>query len=221
MADEASRAGERYATAQILDYTARVHHPPDAALRRAFEAPARHGMPEIQLGPAEGRLLELLLRTIGATKVVEVGTLAGYSAIWMARALPPGGRLWTIESDPEHAAVAAEVFDEAGLGDRVSLVVGDAAEVLADLAHHGPFCAVFVDADKGRYDLYGRWATDNLRPGGLLVGDNAYLFGRLLEDSREARAMRRFHEEMAQSYHSVCIPTPDGLALGIRLDRSA
>ena len=221
MADEASRAGERYATAQIFDYTARIHHPPDPALRRAFEAPAKHGMPEIQVGRAEGRLLELLLRLAGARKVVEVGTLAGYSASWMARALPPDGHIWTIESDPDHAAVAAEVFDEAGLGDRVTIMVGDAAEVLPDLADHGPFCAVFVDADKGRYDLYGRWATENLRPRGLLIGDNAYLFGRLLEDSDDARAMRRFHEEMARSYHSVCIPTPDGLALGIRFDASA
>ena len=73
-------------------------------------------MPEIQLGPAEGRLLELLLRLINATKVVEIGTLAGYSALWMARALPPGGHLWTIESDPKHAGVAAEVVGEAGLG---------------------------------------------------------------------------------------------------------
>ena len=221
MADEDSRAGARYATAQILDYAARTHHPPDRALRRAFEAPSRHGMPEIQLGPAEGRLLELLLRLSGARNVVEIGTLAGYSALWMARALPPGGRLWTIEADPKHAGVAAEVIGEAGLGDRVTLLKGDAAEVLPKLSDSGPFCAVFLDADKGRYDLYGRWATANLRPGGLLIGDNAYLFGRLLDDSPEAGAMRRFHEEMALHYTSVCVPTPDGLAVGLRVDQQA
>lgn len=221
MADQASRAGERYATAQILDYTARIHHPPDPALARAFEAPARHGMPEIQVGSSEGRLLELLLRLGGARKVVEVGTLAGYSALWIARALPADGRVWTIESDPEHAAVAAGVVEQARLGDRVTILCGDAVEVLPDLVGEGPFCAVFIDADKARYDVYGRWATDNLRSGGLLLGDNAYLFGRLLEDTDEARAMRRFHEEMARNYRSVCIPTPDGLALGIRLDPSA
>ncbi|MGB5313991.1 MAG: methyltransferase, partial [Polyangiales bacterium] len=82
MADQDSRAGGRYATAQILDYVARTHHPDDRALRRAFEAPSRHGMPEIQLGPAEGRLLEMLLRLVAARKVVEIGTLAGYSALW-------------------------------------------------------------------------------------------------------------------------------------------
>ena len=221
MADQASRAGERYATPQILDYTARTHHPSDRGLERAFEAPARHGMPEIQLGPAEGRLLELLLRLINATKVVEIGTLAGYSALWMARALPPGGHLWTIESDPKHAGVAAEVVGEAGLGDRVTIIRDDATEVLPNLCDSGPFCAVFLDADKGRYDLYGRWATENLRAGGLLIGDNAYLFGRLLDDSEDAKAMRRFHEEMASSYRSVCVPTPDGLAVGVRLDPKA
>lgn len=221
MADQHSRAGERYASAQILDYAARTHHPEERALSRAFEAPARHGMPEIQLGPAEGRLLELLLRLAGARKVVEIGTLAGYSALWMARALPEGGRLWTIEADPRHAGVAAEVIGEAGMGDRITLLKGDAAELLPKLSDSGPFCAVFIDADKARYDLYGRWATENLREGGLLIGDNAYLFGRLLEESDDARAMRSFHEEMAQSYRSVCIPTPDGLAVGMRVDPNA
>ena len=221
MADQHSRAGERYASAQILDYAARTHHPEERALSRAFEAPGRHGMPEIQLGPAEGRLLELLLRLAGARKVVEIGTLAGYSALWMARALPEGGRLWTIEADPRHAGVAAEVIGEAGMGDRITVIKGDAAELLPKLSDSGPFCAVFIDADKARYDLYGRWATENLREGGLLIGDNAYLFGRLLEESDDARAMRSFHEEMARSYRSVCIPTPDGLAVGMRVDPNA
>ena len=221
MADPSSRAGERYASAQILEYAARTHHPADPALLRAFEAPARHGMPEIQLGPAEGRLLELLLRLAGAKKVVEIGTLAGYSALWIARALPPGGHLWTIEADRRHAGVAAEVIGEAGLGDRVTVVADEALAVLPKLSDSGPFCAVFLDADKGRYDIYGRWATENLRPGGLLIGDNAYLFGRLLDQSEDAQAMRRFHEEMASNYRSVCVPTPDGLAVGIRLDSKA
>lgn len=216
MADPDSRAGARYATSQILDYAAETHHPRDASLERAFGAPARHGLPEIQLGPAEGRLVQLLLQLIHAEKVVEVGTLAGYSALWIARALAPGGHLWTIEANRRHAGVAAEVIGEAGVGDRVSIIADDAVEVLPKLSDSGPFCAVFLDADKSRYDVYGRWAVDNVRPGGLLIGDNAYLFGRLLDDADDARAMRRFHEEMAESFDSVCIPTPDGMAVGIR-----
>ncbi len=216
MADPDSRAGERYATSQILDFAARTHHPEDRALERAFSAPARHDMPEIQLGPAEGRLVHLLLRLIDAEKVVEVGTLAGYSALWIARALRPGGHLWTLEADRKHAGVATEAIGEAGLGDRVTVIADDAREVLPKLSNSGPFCAVFLDADKSGYPDYGRWAAANLRTGGLLIADNVYLFGRLLDDSDEARAMRRFHEEMAERFDSVCIPTPDGLAVGIR-----
>jgi caffeoyl-CoA O-methyltransferase len=174
-------------------------------------------MPEIQVSAAEGRLLWLLLRLVGARRVVEVGTLAGYSAIWMARALPRDGHLWTIECDPRHAAVARDAFIEAGVQDKVTIMEGDAAELLPKLSDSGPFCAVFIDADKARYDWYGRWATANLRQGGLLIGDNAYLFGQLLEDGETAASMRSFHREMASHYDSVCIPTPDGLAVGVRL----
>ncbi|MGB5810030.1 MAG: O-methyltransferase [Polyangiales bacterium] len=218
MADQGSRAGDRYANAQILDWLSRTHHPADEGLARAFSAPGAHGMPEIQVGASEGRFLELILRLAGARRVVEIGTLAGYSALWIARALPPDGHLWTLEADREHAEVARDIIQKAGYADRVSIVVGDAIETLSTIEASGPFCAVFVDADKPRYDQYGRWATAHLRTGGLLLGDNAYLFGRLLEDSDAAEGMRRFHEEMARSYRSVCVPTPDGLALGIRSD---
>lgn len=217
MADPSSRAGTRYASPQILDWVARTHHPADAGLNRAFTAPAAHGMPEIQLGPAEGRLLELLLRLAGARKVVEIGTLAGYSALWMARALPPEGHLWTLESDADHAAVAREVIADAGYSQQVTIIEGGALEILPKLSDSGPFCAVFIDADKARYDRYGRWATANLRDAGLLIGDNAYLFGDLLEDREDAKGMRRFHEEMAAHYLSVCVPTPDGLAVGLKV----
>ncbi|MDH3728723.1 MAG: O-methyltransferase [Myxococcales bacterium] len=217
MADPSSRAGTRYASPQILDWVARTHHPGDAGLNRAFTAPAVHGMPEIQLGPAEGRLLELLLRLVGARKVIEIGTLAGYSALWMVRALPPEGHLWTLESDVDHAAVARKVITDAGYSQQVTIIEGGALEILPKLSDSGPFCAVFIDADKARYDRYGRWATANLRDGGLLIGDNAYLFGDLLEDREDAQGMRRFHEEMAAHYLSVCVPTPDGLAVGLKV----
>ncbi|MEM7138309.1 MAG: O-methyltransferase [Myxococcota bacterium] len=216
MADNASRAGERYATSQILDWLSTTHHPPNAGLAQAFGAPARRGMPEIQVGAAEGRTLQLLLTLVGARHVVEIGTLAGYSALWMARALPDDGHVWTLEADPAHAAVARESIAMAGEARRVTVIEGDAVDCLPELSPSGPFCAVFLDADKARYDLYGRWATEHLREGGLLIGDNAYLFGNLLDDSEAAHAMRRFHQDMAADYLSVCVPTPDGLAVGIR-----
>ncbi len=216
VADADSRAGLSYATREILDWLAAIHAPHDAGLARAFDAPASHGMPSIQLGASEAKAVGLLLALAGAKKVVEIGTLAGYSALVMARAIPADGHVHTIEFDPKHARVARENVAAAGFQDRVTVHEGAGLEVLPRLARFGPFDAVFVDADKGNYDGYGRWAAENTRPGGLLVGDNAFLFGRLLEDSPEAAAMRRFHEEARAHFDTVCLPTLDGMLLGVR-----
>ncbi|HEX2691416.1 MAG TPA: O-methyltransferase [Kofleriaceae bacterium] len=214
MADSDSRAGGRYTTPEILAYVSRVHVPHDPGLARAFAVP--DGIPAIQVGPSDGKLIALLLQLAGATKVVEVGTLVGYSAILMARALRPGGHLWSIEFEPRHAEVARANLAAAGVDDRVTVLVGAGRDVLPTLEVHAPFDAVFIDADKVNYDHYGRWAVDHLRSGGLVIGDNAYLFGALLEDSDRGRAMRAFHELVAATCDSVCAPTPDGLVVGIR-----
>lgn len=217
MADADSRSGATYLTRPILDYLAALHVAHDAGLTRAFQSPEQHSIPAIQVGPSEGKLLGALLRLAGARKVVEVGTLAGYSTLHMARALPPDGHLWTIEFKPEHAAIARENIAAAGLSDRVTVLVGPGLDVLPTLAPLGPFDAVFIDADKGNYDGYGRWAAQHLRPGGLLLGDNAVYFGNLLDPTDpSAAAMRRFHEEATGPFDTVCIPTPDGLLLGIK-----
>ncbi len=216
MADPDSRAGGSYLSADILGFLADIHAPHDAALDAAFHAAERDGLPPIQVGPSEGKALQLLLRLVGAQRVVEIGTLAGYSAIWIARALPPDGHLWTLENEPHHAEVARRNLAAAGLMDRVTVIVGDALDSLRGLESQAPLCAVFVDADKGRYDRYGAWAARHLRPGGLLIGDNAFFFGRLLEDTAAAAAMRRFHEQSAEDFDGVCLPTPDGLYVGVR-----
>lgn len=214
MADSSSRAGERYTSPAILDYVNRVHAGHDSALAQAFAVP--DGIPAIQVGPSEGRLLYLLLRLANARKVVELGTLVGYSAIHMARALPPQGHVWSVEFAPRHAEVARENIATAGLSDRITVHVGAGRDVLPTLEGHAPFDAVFIDADKINYDDYGRWAVDHLRPGGLVIGDNAYFFGKLTDDTDDARAMRAFHELVAKHCDSVCIPTPDGLVVGIK-----
>jgi len=214
MADNDSRAGARYTSPEILDYVSRTHVRHDAALAKAFETPA--GVPAIQVGPSEGRLLGVLVRLVGARRVVEVGTLMGYSAIHMARALLPDGKLWTIEYEHRHAELARANIAAAGLADRVTVVEGAGRDMLPTLAGHGPFDAVFIDADKASYDYYGRWALENLRTGGIVIADNAYLFGNLLDDTDTARAMRRFHEQIAAACESVCVPTPDGLVVAIK-----
>lgn len=216
MADNDSRGGRVYFSPDILAWTAKQHAPHDAALQRAFDAPKSAGMPAIQLGESESKLVTMLLALRGAKKVVELGTLAGYSALRLARGLPADGHVWTVEADARHAEVARLVIEEAGEAKRVEVVHGRGAEVLPTLERHGPFCAVFIDADKESYDVYGRWAAKHLRPGGLLLGDNAFLFGELLDDTPRAQVMRRFHEEAAQAFDTVCIPTPDGLLLGIK-----
>lgn len=216
MADADSRKGARYSTPELLEWLEQLHAPHDSGLAQAFEAPQREGLPAIQVAPSEGRLLELLMRIIGARRVVEVGTLAGYSTIRLVGGLWAGGRVWTIELDERHARVARKNLEAAGVADRVEVCVGAALEVLPTLEQHGPFDAVFIDADKERYDAYGRWAAKHTRPGGLLLGDNAYYFGKLMEESAAASAMRRFHEEAKAAFETVCMPTPDGMLLGVR-----
>jgi caffeoyl-CoA O-methyltransferase len=214
MADNDSRAGTRYTTPDILDFVNRTHAPHDAGLARAFAVP--EGVPSIQVSPGDGRLIHVLLKLAGARKAIEVGTLAGYSAIHMARGLATGGRLWSIENEPRHAELARANLAAAGLANTVTVLVGSALDVLPTLVKEGPFDAVFIDADKVNYDRYGHWALENLRPGGLVIGDNAYLFGELMNDSDDARSMRAFHELVARTCDSVCAPTPDGLVVGIK-----
>lgn len=216
MADNDSRAGIRYASKDILDWCATTHVQHDGGLAAAFAAADGQVVPAIMVGPSEGKLLALLLKLAQARTVVEVGTLVGYSAIHMARALPAGGMVHSIEFDPNHAAIARQNIRAAGLEHMITVHEGPGVEVLPKLEVHGPFDAVFIDADKESYPSYGRWAAAHLRPGGLLLGDNAFLFGNLLDDSLRGNAMRQFHEEAREFFETVCIPTPDGLLLGIR-----
>ncbi len=216
MADAASRTGRTYFTGPLLEWCDQVHAPHDEALQRAYDAPTAAGMPPIHVAPSEGKLLELLLRMVGAKKVVELGTLAGYSAIRMARALPEGGKVWSIEFDERHAEVARTSIARAGLSGTIEVCVGRGVDVLPTLEAHGPFCAVFIDADKESYDVYGRWAAAHVRQGGLLLGDNSFFFANLLHDTPVAAAMRRFHEEARAVFETVNVPTPDGLLVGVK-----
>jgi predicted O-methyltransferase YrrM len=214
MADNESRNGSTYATRAILDFMHRTHGPHDKAMARAFAVP--DGIPSHQVSHDDGRMLHVVLRLAKAKKVVEIGTLAGYSAIHIARALEPGGHLWTIEFEPKHAQLARTNLAAAGLLERVTIVEGAALDMLPTLVQHGPFDAVFIDGDKPNYDRYGRWALENVRDGGLILGDNAYLFGELMEDREDARAMRAFNELIAKTCDSVCAPTPDGMVIAIK-----
>jgi caffeoyl-CoA O-methyltransferase len=216
MADPDSRAGVRYVDPALLAFVERVHAGHDPALARAFTAPEAEGMPQIQVSPSEGKLLGLLVRMVSARKVVEVGTLAGYSALHIARALPEDGKLYTIEVDPKHAAVARRNLEAAGLAARVEVRLGTGHDELAKLSSLAPFDALFLDADKQGYPEYAAWGARHLRKGGLLIADNSYYFGQLLADDPSAAAMRRFHEGLPAEFDSVCAPTPDGMVIALK-----
>src|SRR4051812_8891105 len=173
MADANSRTGQtRYINPELLDWLNKLHAPHDAGLQAAFDAPTTTGIPAIQVGPSEGKLLTLFMKLVNAKKVVEVGTLAGYSAVRLVKGLPSDGHVWTCELEERHAQIARENISKAGESARVTVVVGRASDSLRGLEKEGPFDAVFIDADKGSYDVYGRWAARNVRRGGLILVDN-------------------------------------------------
>lgn len=174
----------------------------DEVLEAALKAGVEAGMPEIQVSPPQARMLEILVRAVGARTVLEFGTLAGYSTIWLARALPEGGRVVTLEADPDYAEVARGNLERAGLADVVDLRVGLALETLPMLESEsvGPFDFVFIDADKVHTPNYFAWSVEHVRPGGLIVADNVVRGGTLAEaDSGDAtiEAQRRLHTTIA------------------------
>lgn len=175
----------------------------DEALRGAVEAAEAAGLPSIQVSPPQGKLMQLLVRLVGARKILEFGTLGGYSAILMARALPSDGRLISLEAKAEYAEVARRSIERAGVGDRVEVRVGPALEALPVLEQEEAedFDLVFIDADKVHTPDYFAWALDRTRVGGLIVADNVVRNGALADagDADEAaKAQRRLHEMLAE-----------------------
>lgn len=176
--------------------------PTDTALDAALDASDAADIPAIQVAANQGKLLHLLGRAIGARRILEVGTLAGYSTIWLARALPPDGELVTLEIEPRHAAVAQANVDRAGAGDRVDIRVGDALTTLAALRREGgpPFDLVFVDADKQRGAEYVDHAVALGRPGTVIVVDNTVRGGAVADEHAtddRVLGIRRLHEAIA------------------------
>jgi predicted O-methyltransferase YrrM len=176
--------------------------PPDAALEAALQASAAADLPAINVTPNLGKLLQLIARVHGARSILEIGTLGGYSTIWLARALPQGGRLITLESDPKHAEVARANLARAGLANVVELRLGPAQEALPQLvaAGHRWFDLIFIDADKPSYPDYLAWALKLSRRGSLLIADNVVRNGAVIDpasDDPRVQGVRRFNELLA------------------------
>jgi predicted O-methyltransferase YrrM len=174
----------------------------DPALDEALAASAAAGLPAINVSPVQGKLLYLLARAIGARNVLEIGTLGGYSTIWLARALPDGGRVISLEADPRHAEVARANIARAGLDDRVEVRLGLALDLLPGLAAEGgpPFDFVFIDADKPNNAAYFDWALRLSRVGSIIVVDNVVRGGDVIAAASESptvQGVHRFLERLA------------------------
>ena len=187
---------------QVDRYLGETFVPETDAMRDAVAASDAAGLPAIQVAPNQGRMLELFARMLRAKRILELGTLGGYSTLWLARGLEPGGRVVTIEADPHHAVVARATFLRAGLGDTVELREGTALEVLPRLAAEGgePFDLVFVDADKANLPDYFSWSVKLSRPGTLIVVDNVVREGDVVDAASPdpvIQGVRRMNERIA------------------------
>ena len=195
----------------------------DAALESALRASEAGGLPAIAVSPALGALLRVLAVSVGARRILEIGTLGGYSAIHLARALPVGGRLVTLELEERHAAVARASLEGAGLGDRAEVIVGPALETLGTLAGGPPFDFVFIDADKANIPAYVRASLGLVRPGALIVVDNVVRGGALADASDtdpSTVGVRALHDmlgaegaPLATTVQTVGVKGHDGLTL--------
>lgn len=203
-------------------YVRRLFAREDDCLRAIRARATEAELPRIQLPPATARAVHILLRATGARRVLEIGTLAGYSAVWIARALPADGKLVTLEIDPDRASVARTSVADAGVADQVEVRVGDALALLAAMDPHPPFDAVFLDADKERYVDYLEQAARLLRPGGLLMADNALWRGEVLDPDGFgglAVDIHRFNERVAADagFEATILPMGDGLMVAVRV----
>src|SRR2546426_544571 len=215
------RRGHRLSVDERLArYTTELFAPEDAVLAAIRARHEALGLPAIYISADEGKLLHVLLRAVGATRVLELGALAGYSGVWLARALPPHGRLTTIEKDPRHAALARRADAEAGVAPRVQLLEGSALDLLPTLTPG--FDAVFLDADKAPLPQYFEWSLKLLRDGGLLLCDNAFFHGAVVDPtdtSPDAEGVRAFNRLAATDPRVVAaaVPIRDGLVVGVKV----
>jgi caffeoyl-CoA O-methyltransferase len=196
---------------EIDAYVEDLFAPSDEVLEAALRDSRRAGLPEINVSPNEGRLLQLLTEISGARRILEIGTLGGYSAIQFARVLPDDGALISLELDEHHARVARNNIDRAGLSEKIEIRVGDAHELLASLIEdeEGPFDLIFIDADKESYPEYLGASLQLVRTGSLILGDNTIRGGTVLDPKdATARATREFNERIArdQRLSSIALP---------------
>ena len=212
--------------AEIADYVVEVFAPEDKFLAEVRARALESGLPAIHVGAMDGLHLEVLTRAVGAKKVVELGTLAGYSGICFLRGMGPGGKLFTFEYSEKHAEVARDNFARAGFEKSVVVHVGEALTELRRIEPDGPFDIVFIDADKVNYENYFYWAAKNLRVGGLVIGDNCFAFGNIAAkefvsktESEVVASLNAFNIAAARhpDFRATMMPTGEGLCLAVKV----
>lgn len=186
----------------VDDYLDELFIAPDAALDSALKVSSEAGLPPINVTPVQGKMLQVLAFSCRARSILEIGTLGGYSTIWLARALPADGKLITLESNEKHARVARTNIEQANLGDLVEVRLGDALETLPQIfaEEHAPFNLVFIDADKENAAAYFEWALKLTGRNGLIIIDNVVRNGAVIEDNSDdvnVRGVRRLNEVLA------------------------
>lgn len=198
-----------------------LFHSDDDDLSRLMAEAESEGIPNMSIGPEQGKFLQLLVQLTGATKVLEIGVLGGYSGTWIARALPEGGKLIGLELEQKHADFARKQWKRMGLADRIEVRVGPALDSLPQLADEAPFDLVFIDADKGNYPAYLDFAIQYSRPGTVILGDNVEMWGSLVDPEKQdwdwVQGMRKFARSLSQHERliSTVVPYPDGLAMAV------
>ena len=201
--------------ADIQQTIARRFAPEDEGLRHALDAAQEAWLPPIQISPIQGKLLQMLATLCNAHKILEIGSLAGYSGIWLARALPADGKLISLEINPRHAEVIRSSFAHAGLSERTEVRVGKALDLLPALQSEAPFDLIFIDADKTNYPAYLDWSLRLTRPGSVIVADNTIRMGRRLLDPAQAPAGE---DAAAATYNQHVLDNPRLLSLALAID---
>lgn len=217
-------------TPGIGEYVETLFQPIDAALEKIRERSLAAGLPSIQVGPMDGRHLEILTRLIRPTRAVEIGTLGGYSGLCLARGLAPGGTLHSFEKNEKHAKVADENLRAAILAEKLDVKfhihVGPALENLSKIEAEGPFDLVFIDADKPSYPAYFQWAAKHLRIGGVVIGDNTFAWGEVHRASEKTGndklmvgSLDEFNRQLAAhpAFRGTILPTAEGLTVGVKV----
>ncbi len=200
---------------QIQTTIVQLFAPEDAGLQAALTNAKEAGLPEIQISPIQGKLLQLIGTLCHAHKILEIGSLAGYSGIWLARSLSADGRFITLEIDPKHAEVVRASYAKAGIADRAEVRVGNALDILPTLQSEAPFDVVFIDADKPTYPQYLEWALRLTHPGSVIIADNTVRGGEALRDPAQ---ISDAYFLGAAEYNKRVLSNPHLLSLALAMD---